>query len=92
VLQVYGAVGALTAGAVGLGVALELSVGAEIELHPPKYPWSHGGVFASFDHASIRRGYQVRLDWLLFLSIRKSVNVYLLAVLNIICRVFKNLH
>lgn len=33
----------------------------EIEegLHPPKYPWSHNGVFDSFDHASIRRGYQV---------------------------------
>uniref|UniRef100_A0A0W0FXG5 quinol--cytochrome-c reductase n=1 Tax=Moniliophthora roreri TaxID=221103 RepID=A0A0W0FXG5_MONRR len=28
-------------------------------LHPPKYPWSHGGWFDSFDHASIRRGYQV---------------------------------
>ncbi|UZJ55205.1 hypothetical protein CBS101457_004525 [Exobasidium rhododendri] len=28
-------------------------------LHPPAYPWSHSGVFESFDHSSIRRGYQV---------------------------------
>jgi ubiquinol-cytochrome c reductase cytochrome c1 subunit len=25
----------------------------------PKYPWSHGGFFDSFDHASIRRGFEV---------------------------------
>ncbi|EPQ31224.1 uncharacterized protein PFL1_01409 [Pseudozyma flocculosa PF-1] len=28
-------------------------------LHPPKYPWSHSGPFETFDHQSIRRGYQV---------------------------------
>jgi len=28
-------------------------------LHPPQYPWSHRGWFDTFDHASIRRGYQV---------------------------------
>ncbi|PWN41695.1 hypothetical protein IE81DRAFT_324324 [Ceraceosorus guamensis] len=28
-------------------------------LHPPAYPWSHKGVFETFDHSSIRRGYQV---------------------------------
>ncbi|PWN21954.1 putative CYT1-cytochrome c1, heme protein [Microstroma glucosiphilum] len=28
-------------------------------LHPPKYPWSHSGIFDTFDHSSIRRGYQV---------------------------------
>ncbi|KAI0319630.1 cytochrome C1 family-domain-containing protein [Amylostereum chailletii] len=28
-------------------------------LHPPAYPWPHKGLFDSFDHASIRRGYQV---------------------------------
>ncbi|KAF9078179.1 cytochrome c1, component of the mitochondrial respiratory chain [Rhodocollybia butyracea] len=28
-------------------------------LHPVAYPWSHNGFFDSFDHASIRRGYQV---------------------------------
>ncbi|KAI4523951.1 cytochrome C1 family-domain-containing protein [Schizophyllum commune] len=28
-------------------------------LHPVAYPWSHKGWMDSFDHASIRRGYQV---------------------------------
>ncbi|KAF7770577.1 hypothetical protein Agabi119p4_6551 [Agaricus bisporus var. burnettii] len=28
-------------------------------LHPAAYPWSHSGPFDSFDHTSIRRGYQV---------------------------------
>ncbi|KAL4245247.1 Cytochrome c1 [Abortiporus biennis] len=32
---------------------------AEEGLHPPHYPWSHGGLLDSFDHSSIRRGYQV---------------------------------
>ncbi|KZS94356.1 hypothetical protein SISNIDRAFT_453253 [Sistotremastrum niveocremeum HHB9708] len=32
---------------------------AEDGLHPVAYPWSHKGWFDSFDHASIRRGYQV---------------------------------
>merc|ERR1712093_962802 len=32
---------------------------AEEGLHPPTYPWSHSGALNSYDHASIRRGYQV---------------------------------
>ncbi|KAF8075081.1 cytochrome C1 family-domain-containing protein [Lyophyllum atratum] len=28
-------------------------------LHPASYPWSHKGPLDTFDHASIRRGYQV---------------------------------
>ncbi|KAG8728675.1 cytochrome c1 [Ceratobasidium sp. 428] len=32
---------------------------AEDGLHPAAYPWSHKGWLDSFDHASIRRGYQV---------------------------------
>ncbi|KAJ3906352.1 cytochrome C1 family-domain-containing protein [Lentinula edodes] len=28
-------------------------------LHPVAYPWPHNGFFDTFDHASIRRGYQV---------------------------------
>ncbi|KZT09922.1 cytochrome c1, component of the mitochondrial respiratory chain [Laetiporus sulphureus 93-53] len=32
---------------------------ADEGLHPPHYPWSHNGFLDSFDHASIRRGYQV---------------------------------
>jgi len=32
---------------------------ADDGLHPPHYPWSHSGLLDSFDHVSIRRGYQV---------------------------------
>ncbi|KAF8002464.1 ubiquinol-cytochrome c reductase cytochrome c1 subunit [Metschnikowia aff. pulcherrima] len=32
---------------------------AEHGLHPPAYGWLHNGMFSTFDHASIRRGYQV---------------------------------
>lgn len=32
---------------------------AEHGLHPPSYAWSHNGPLETFDHASIRRGYQV---------------------------------
>jgi ubiquinol-cytochrome c reductase cytochrome c1 subunit len=32
---------------------------ADEGLHPAALPWSHSGWFDSFDHASIRRGYQV---------------------------------
>ncbi|XP_067125669.1 cytochrome c1, heme protein, mitochondrial [Centruroides vittatus] len=52
--------GVLTTGAAGVIYALNESVkAAELELHPPKYPWSHKGLFSSLDHASIRRGYEV---------------------------------
>lgn len=32
---------------------------AEDGLHPAEYPWSHKGLLDTFDHASIRRGFQV---------------------------------
>jgi len=32
---------------------------AEEALHPVEYPWSHSGYLDSFDHAGIRRGFQV---------------------------------
>ncbi|MBW0470243.1 hypothetical protein O181_009958 [Austropuccinia psidii MF-1] len=32
---------------------------AEHGLHPPPFPWAHKGPFETFDHAAIRRGYQV---------------------------------
>lgn len=44
----------------GLLFALDEAVKADdIVLHPPKLPWSHAGPIDSFDHESIRRGYQV---------------------------------
>ncbi|KAF5907288.1 cytochrome c1, heme protein, mitochondrial-like, partial [Clarias magur] len=52
--------GVLTAGGAGLALILHQSVKAsDLELHPPSYPWSHGGMLSALDHASIRRGYQV---------------------------------
>ncbi|CAI9607861.1 unnamed protein product [Staurois parvus] len=52
--------GVVLAGGAGLALALHRSVKAsDLELHAPSYPWSHGGLFYSLDHASVRRGYQV---------------------------------
>ncbi|KAG7272049.1 hypothetical protein CRUP_025986 [Coryphaenoides rupestris] len=52
--------GVVTAGGAGLAMMLHQSVKAsDLELHPPQYPWSHGGPLSSLDHASVRRGYQV---------------------------------
>ncbi|KAK9768883.1 cytochrome c1 [Basidiobolus ranarum] len=53
-----------TLGGVGLGIYLHLnstiySDAADEGLHPPSYPWDHNSPFSTFDHASIRRGYQV---------------------------------
>merc|ERR1712121_145982 len=53
-------VGAATAGVGTVATALASPVLAEgVELHPPKFPWSHNGLFSALDAASIRRGYQV---------------------------------
>ncbi|RXG68718.1 cytochrome c1, heme protein, mitochondrial [Armadillidium vulgare] len=52
--------GILGAGGVGLAFSLEQSLKAsELELHPPKFGWSHSGAFKSLDHSAIRRGYEV---------------------------------
>ncbi|XP_041375459.1 cytochrome c1, heme protein, mitochondrial-like [Gigantopelta aegis] len=53
-------VGGLAAGGVGLAVAFNQAVLAgELELHPPKLPWSHNGLLSALDRNSVRRGYQV---------------------------------
>jgi cytochrome c1 len=55
----WGMAGAAAA-AVGAGTHIALAEDeAEHGLHAPKHPWSHEGPFSSYDHASIRRGYQV---------------------------------
>ncbi|KAK9764763.1 cytochrome c1 [Basidiobolus ranarum] len=51
-------------GGAGLGIYLHFnstiySDAADEGLHPPSYPWVHNSPFSTFDHASIRRGYQV---------------------------------
>ncbi len=43
-----------TAASYGLIVSTD-----EEQAHCTKYPWPHDGLFSSYDHASIRRGYQV---------------------------------
>lgn len=48
-------------GAAGLIYALEQSTvhARDLHLHPPHFEWNHRGMFSSYDHASIRRGYEV---------------------------------
>ncbi|KAL1451798.1 hypothetical protein WDU94_006142 [Cyamophila willieti] len=53
--------GMFAGGAGALLYALESSCvqAGDLELHPPHLKWSHSGWLDSFDHASIRRGYEV---------------------------------
>ncbi|KAM6288815.1 cytochrome c1, heme protein, mitochondrial [Aegotheles albertisi] len=54
------ALGVLAAGGGGLALALGSTLDAgELEMHPPSFPWSHGGALAALDHSSLRRGFQV---------------------------------
>ena len=53
------ALGMATGAGVGVTYQLDKEVRAELMLHPPKLPWSHNGPLDAYDHASIRRGYQV---------------------------------
>ena len=46
------AFGALAAGGLATGYILQPSVSAaDLELHPPHFPWSHNGFLSSLDHA-----------------------------------------
>ncbi|KAK4468499.1 hypothetical protein MN116_007701 [Schistosoma mekongi] len=49
------------AGVVGVGiVSVAMPVYAsDLRAHPAKLPWTHNGIISAYDHASIRRGYQV---------------------------------
>ena len=59
-LFLYAAVGAATATGVAFLVADKYSAsGDDGVVVPPKHPWGHSGFFTSFDHLSIRRGWQV---------------------------------
>lgn len=51
----------LAAGTAGLAAASSIALADEAEhgLHPADYPWPHDGFFSSYDHRSIRRGFQV---------------------------------
>lgn len=58
----------VAAGSIGLGASYALyrdsslaqaMTAAEHGLHPPPYEWPHNGMLSTFDHALIRRGFQV---------------------------------
>jgi len=53
------ALGLLTGSGAVLAYEVDKSVRADMVLHPPAIQWSHSGMLDSFDHNSIRRGYQV---------------------------------
>jgi len=57
----YGTLGSAAVGGACLLYALETSEveASGVELHPPHFHWPHTGALSSFDHQSIRRGYQV---------------------------------
>lgn len=56
----YSLLGLAGFGGASYALILDQAVFAsDLTLHPPAYPWRHSGIFQSFDHASIRRGYQV---------------------------------
>jgi len=54
-----GGAGALAGVGGAVAWKLDQEVRADLTLHPPSLPWSHGGMIDSLDHASVRRGYQV---------------------------------
>ncbi|ORX93006.1 hypothetical protein K493DRAFT_262923 [Basidiobolus meristosporus CBS 931.73] len=63
---IFSRVGTIAAAAAASGAAsyayFESNIhadGADEGLHPPAFPWSHNSPLSTFDHASIRRGYQV---------------------------------
>ncbi len=51
----------LVAGAATVGVAVLATpvLATELVVHPTKLDWPHHGALSSFDHGSLRRGYQV---------------------------------
>lgn len=62
----FGFAGAAAAAAAGAAAAVVAPLAVAIAeeeadhgLHPPRFPWSHEGLFSSYDHAAIRRGHQV---------------------------------
>ncbi len=40
----------LSTGGFGAGVAVAALSAADLELHPPHFPWDHSGMFDSLDH------------------------------------------
>lgn len=80
--SLYAAMGVAAGGIGALMLALDQSVKAyDWPCHPPHYPWSHKPLLGAFDHASIRRGFEVYRNVcsachsLQFIPFRRLVNV-----------------
>lgn len=58
-LRAFALLGAGVTGMFGLA-GLAYADEAEHGLSAPDYPWPHNGILSSYDHASIRRGHQVK--------------------------------
>ena len=58
ILRAFALLGGSATAIVGLA-SIAHADEAEHGLQAPSYPWSHNGLLASYDHASIRRGHQV---------------------------------
>ena len=52
-------VAAATAATFAVSTASVTLLSDDDVVHPPAYPWRHTGWFSSFDHAALRRGFQV---------------------------------
>lgn len=50
--------GTVLLGAIGWN-AHKPSIKADEAIHPPHFAWPHHGAFSGYDHASLRRGYQI---------------------------------
>jgi len=48
-----------TSAVASTAAAASLTFLSDDVVHPPEYGWYHDGLFSSFDHASLRRGFQV---------------------------------
>lgn len=49
----------ILASATALTTATSLTLLSDDVVHPLELPWEHAGIFASYDHAALRRGFQV---------------------------------
>ncbi len=49
-IQSRGYYGIVAASGLGVGLALTTLMAEEQVLHPPQYPWTHGGVVSALDH------------------------------------------
>jgi len=49
----------IAAGAAAVAAVPAITLLSDDVVHPPVFPWRHRGFFSSYDHAALRRGFQV---------------------------------